>query len=346
MSLKYITRDGLKTFLDNLIEERKVVGVKDGGGGKQVFDVLRSSSELVLDYKGTILPPKKYFFPTREALVKFQMGDPSAMEAYVEYEDIILFGVRPCDITAISLLDKVFYDGHCDPNYLARREHSTIIGIDCLAPCDEHSFCESVGSLEVSSGYDMLLTDIGRGYVVDVITSKGVALLAKYSDAKDATSRDREDLERVKRARLSKFRRLLGIEVPNLPLLFQASYDSPIWEELGERCLSCGSCNMVCPTCYCFDVQDVMDIDLSGGKRVRIWDGCQLTGFAKVATGENFREKSSDRVRHRMLRKFQYLMLKYGQSFCVGCGRCVRACLVNIDPADIVNRLVAGSQGG
>ncbi len=346
MSLKYIKKNGLEVFLDNLIKENKVIGVKDAGGGKHMFDVLKDSSELVPDYRGTVLPPKKYFFPTREALVKFELGDPSAMEAQIEHEDIILFGIRPCDINGVLLLDKVFYDGHCDPNYLSKREHSIIIGIDCLAPCDEHSFCESVGSLEVDSGYDMLLTDIGRGYVIDVVTAKGMALLAGYSDAKDATSRDKEDLERAKKARLRKFRRSLGIESHNLPLLFQASYDNPIWEELGEKCLSCGSCNMVCPTCYCFDVQDVMELDLSGGRRVRIWDGCQLAGFAKVATGENFREKSSDRVRHRMLRKFQYLMLKHGKSFCVGCGRCVRACLVNIDPADIVNRLVAGSQGG
>jgi NAD-dependent dihydropyrimidine dehydrogenase PreA subunit len=119
------------------------------------------------------------------------------------------------------------------------------------------------------------------------------------------------------------------------------AYEDPLWEELGEKCLACGSCTNVCPTCYCFDVQDEVNLRLNAGERQRTWDSCQLDEFARVAGGENFREARSGRQRHRFMRKGKYIYDMYDRLGCVGCGRCIRTCLVHINIVDGFNRIHA-----
>jgi heterodisulfide reductase subunit C len=127
-----------------------------------------------------------------------------------------------------------------------------------------------------------------------------------------------------------------------LPKLLEKAYHHPIWEEKAELCYSCGSCNQVCPTCYCFDVQDEVNWDLKTGCRYRAWDGCLLQNFATVAGDHNFRKKRADRFRHRLYRKGKYVPSKIGgQIACVGCGRCVSACTSHIaNPVDIYNTIL------
>jgi ferredoxin len=110
----------------------------------------------------------------------------------------------------------------------------------------------------------------------------------------------------------------------------EAGYDSPLWRERAKKCLSCGSCNLVCPTCYCFDIQDEVDDRLQTGRRYRMWDGCMLEGFTRIAGDHNFRERPWQRYRHRYMRKGKYIFDKLGELGCVGCGRCVRACTARI----------------
>jgi len=138
---------------------------------------------------------------------------------------------------------------------------------------------------------------------------------------------------------LARFPYRLDFDVSELPSLLASSYRSDLWEKLGERCLGCSSCTMVCPTCTCFDVRDDVDFSLTSGQRCRVWDSCQLTMFATVAGGHNFRSQRAARVRHRFLRKGKYQREAYGLSGCVGCGRCAQACLVHITPVDTFNAL-------
>jgi formate hydrogenlyase subunit 6/NADH:ubiquinone oxidoreductase subunit I len=112
-----------------------------------------------------------------------------------------------------------------------------------------------------------------------------------------------------------------------------------MWDAVGRKCFSCGSCNLVCPTCYCFNVKDEVAPDLAGGERKRTWDSCQLAEFATVAGGENFRKDRSARLRHRFFRKGKWIMERYGRLGCVGCGRCDRNCLVKINSVDIYTQL-------
>jgi NAD-dependent dihydropyrimidine dehydrogenase PreA subunit len=126
----------------------------------------------------------------------------------------------------------------------------------------------------------------------------------------------------------------------SLPDLLGRSYDHPVWEEKSAKCFSCGSCNLVCPTCYCFDVRDDVNWDLKSGTRGRAWDGCMLTDFATVAGRHNFRKKRADRYRHRYYRKGKFVPEMIGDISCVGCGRCVTACVPGIaNPAEVFNRL-------
>jgi formate hydrogenlyase subunit 6/NADH:ubiquinone oxidoreductase subunit I len=114
---------------------------------------------------------------------------------------------------------------------------------------------------------------------------------------------------------------------------------SPLWAELGERCLACAACTQVCPTCFCFDVRDEVELDLRRGRRVRAWDSCQLDEFATVAGGHDFRKSRGLRLRHRFMRKGKYILEAHKRLGCVGCGRCARACLVDITPMGVFNEL-------
>jgi len=241
----------------------------------------------------------------------------------------------------------VFEDGTLDPYYLQRRESAVLIGVNCLP--DEQCFCASVQTIKPpENGFDLFMTDIGEAFVVEIGSSKGEELLDKYADSSPVTAADIVKLNKWYEEKNKKLKLSVNIEVGHLPLLFGGQYDDLIWEELGKRCLSCGACNFVCPTCYCFDVKDDVDIsNLKKGERKRVWDGCQLEEFAAVAGGENFREERSSRNRHRFYRKFLYPVIKYKKTFCVGCGRCVRSCLVHISIVDTVNYFVEKSlQGG
>jgi ferredoxin len=199
-----------------------------------------------------------------------------------------------------------------------------------------------MGTSEAKSGHDLMLTDLGEAYFLDVATERGKELLAG-APLTDATSADFARLQEVRTAKQAAFPKKFPFDTKYLPDILEESWDSLIWQATARRCFSCGSCNMVCPTCYCFDVFDEVDLTLQRGERKRRLDGCMLEGFARVAGGENFRPERADRLRHRIFRKGKYLMEKYGRPGCVGCGRCDRVCLVKISSQEIYGQ-IAGSR--
>jgi len=328
----------MAAFVANMSGDYQVVGPV-AKGSKFAFGQIKDPAELRLDYNTSILPPKKYLQPPEERLMTFSRSGKATVETVIDAAPTVILGVHTCDLHAIRVLDEAFTQGYPDAHYLKRREQTLLVGIECLEPCDEHSFCKSMGTLAVSDGYDLHLTDLGESYAVDVGSKKGAALLEKYASATEAAETDMQQLNKVLGAKWPRFPYKLEFDVGELAPLMNQSYDSPLWEELGEKCLACGQCTLVCPTCFCFNVYDEVELNLQDGERWRRWDSCQLDEFARVAGGENFREHQAARLRHRFMRKGRYLIEKYGQLGCVGCGRCARSCLVNITPVDVFNDL-------
>ncbi len=341
--MKIIKMDDLDFFVDNLIKNHphEVVGVKERGN-RYVFDTLRSSNELRLDYDVTILPPKKYFLPQRETLLKFKSNDKTKTEPKDHITERIIIGVHPYDLIAIQQMDRVFSEEPVDPNYLKKREASVLIGVN-MKNVSERCFAGSMNTAFTDDGYDLMLTDLGGKYAVEIGTEKGGDLLDVSGIAfKGASEEDIKLLEEKKKN--LKFETKLNFNPDELPELLKSNYgNDEFWEENAENCYSCGTCNLVCPTCYCFDVKDVVEVTLKEGSRIRQWDGCLLEHFAVVAGGENFREERAERYRHRYMRKGFYLHNKFEDIACVGCGRCSSQCVPDIaDPADIFNKLKEG----
>jgi len=337
-----IDKENFMGFVVGLLTDNFVAGPM-AKGDKFVFGQIEKYSDLRMDYTITLLPPKKYFFPQWDTLIRFRLDKGVTVEPVVNSQPQIILGAHPCDIYATWLLDHVFSDKHADPNYLDRRKRAVIIGLDCLKPCDEYQFCLDMGSLYPETGYDLFLTPIGDAYFVDIGTERGEALLKQSTHTRPATNTDFSKRLTALEGKKSAFRHRLPAEAKYLPDILADAYDSLFWEALARRCFSCGSCNIVCPTCYCFNVLDELQLNLTEGERKRHWDSCQLDSFAEVAGGENFRKERSSRLRHRFFRKGKYLREAFGKSGCVGCGRCDRSCVAKINSVETYSQ-IAGKQ--
>jgi ferredoxin len=339
MNVKRIIKSAFTSFVDEIIGSRRVIGVQ-AKGDKFDFDVLESARDLRLDYDRTIQSPKQYFLPPAEPLLTFEVG--GGYESVFDDSEFVLIGVHPYDMVALNQMDRIFSQDNYDAHYMRRRNIATIIATDVVTP-SKNVFAASMGAAVVKEGFDILLTDIGDVYIAEIATPKGELLSAKAHGAISATQ---EDLKRRQKVWAENEKKLnkhqLKCKPSDIPRLLDRAYEHPVWEEKAKTCFSCGSCNLVCPTCYCFNVQDDINWDMRAGNRQRVWDGCLLDGFAKVAGGHDFRKNRADRFRHRLYRKGKYVPDKIGGEIaCVGCGRCVDACLPDIaNPVNVYNRLV------
>ncbi|MFP4608537.1 MAG: 4Fe-4S dicluster domain-containing protein [Candidatus Natronoplasma sp.] len=343
--MKIIDKKEFENFVDRLIEkgDKEIVGVQEKGE-KFVFDRLEKAEDLRLDYDVTILPPKKYFMPQRETLVEYKTGNEVKMEAVNEVIPRVIIGIHPYDLEAIKQMDKVFADTPEDHNYLEKRKNSVLIGVN-MQRTSERCFAGSMGTATIEDGYDLMLTDLGGKYAVEIGSSKGNEFLDKgNAEVREAEPEEVEEVEKAEEELRDRFEKELNFSPEKLPWLLAENYDNDeFWEKNAEDCYSCGTCNLVCPTCYCFDVQDLNEITLDEGERIRQWDGCMLEAFAEVAGGENFREERAERYRHRYMRKGRYLYNMFGDIACVGCGRCSSQCVPDIaDPTEIFNKLMEG----
>lgn len=344
MEIKKITKENFTKFVTGLITSSgvEVVGVQEKENGKFHYAPLKNAGNLRLDYDVTLTPPKKFLTPPVETIARFKMKPGIAVEGVVEVTPRVLVGVHPYDLKAINQMDHIFADKNNDENYLERRKQTAIISVDPKA-VSKKSFWGGMDASNTDLGFDLHLTDIGDSYTVAVGTPKGTELLKKFATVTDATAEDIEKRQQIKDDLPKLCNRKPAVNTTDIRKLLRANYDSHAWEKRADKCYSCGSCNLVCPTCYCFDVLESVDISLNSGERTRRWDGCLLEDFAAVGTGENFREEKADRIRHRIFRKGVYMDEKYGFLACVGCGRCSSVCLPDIaDPVDILNELKEG----
>ncbi|MDI6821615.1 MAG: 4Fe-4S dicluster domain-containing protein [Actinomycetota bacterium] len=338
--MKLVKKDDFLNFVNTLIknDSRTVVGVKSKRN-KFIYDTLNSADELRLEYDVTMLSPNKYFLPPTETLLRYDFTGKFSVQAVNEVTPLIIIGIHPYDLIAIEQMDKVFKDSNPDYNYIRKREASILIGTN-IQNVSSYAFSGSMGAATTDRGFDLMLTNIGDKYAIEIGSIKGKNLIEKYAKVSEADNDTTREVQRIKTEIGSKFEKQLNFSSEELPKLLEENYDNELWEKNAQKCLSCGSCNFVCPTCYCFDVQDITELNLKTGERIRTWDGCLLEDFAKVATGENFRKDRAARYRHRFMRKGKYLYDKFGFIACIGCGRCASSCLPDIaDPCKVFNSL-------
>jgi sulfhydrogenase subunit beta (sulfur reductase) len=331
----------LEAFVEGIMNSAAVYAPVQRKNGF-VFASLASAADLRLDYDVTILPPKKAIFPVKQDLLTF---GPEGLTSGIRPEPRILFGVHFYDIKAIDMLDLLFRENNEDWNYLAQREATTIIG-SSIQRISKRAFWGTVGKGVKPRGHDAFLTRLPGGFVFEVRTPKGESLLGRGNFAA-ATAAQIAEAARVNEDVMDKCPEKLSGSSEEIAAKIRQAFGSKIWDELSYACFSCGTCNIVCPTCYCFDVQDNWNLDQVSGQRGRVWDGCLLEDFAKVSLGagacENFREHRGQRYRHRIMRKAAYLNERLGGPACVGCGRCAAQCVPDIaDPARIIQSIVEG----
>lgn len=340
MEAFYISEADFRGFVEAVLKSVKVIAPV-AKKTQFVFDDLESFDDLRLDYDVTILPPKKAFFPVKQELVRFK---GNTVESSIAARDQVLFGVHFYDVKAIDMLDELFRSGHCDWNYLANRDHTTIVASN-VQKVSARAFFGSVGTEVQAKGHDAFLTKIGGGYVYEVNTPKGDAL-RKHGNFAKASDTQVAEAKKTNAAVMDKCPEKLKWSSKQIQEKVRAAFgNEDLWQSMAKECFSCGTCNTLCPTCYCFDVQDEWNVDGTSGCRYRTWDGCQLEDFATVSLGgghtENFREKQAQRYRHRLMRKATYLNEKLGGPACVGCGRCSAGCVPDIaDPVNIITKIM------
>jgi ferredoxin len=333
---------------------RRAAFVPEAAGVQTVFSLFDPERGLSLDFGNTTLSPKSFFFPQTECLLRFATQGPQAGLAVTEPQGTrktLLFGIRPCDAAAFALLDRVFAQdaSATDPFWASRRERTALVGLACNTP-DATCFCTAMGGgPHGTTGLDILVRDLGDELLFSPVTALGRELLAEAARAVPAApargERGGAALGRAETLRLgaeavmarSPLASGLTLEAVSRRGL-RTVHALGIWPRIAETCLTCGACTFTCPTCHCFDIQD--ETKGPSGRRVRNWDTCMSWLFTAHASGHNPRPTKVERVRQRFLHKFKYMPMNLGgRPGCVGCGRCVRQCPVNIDIREVLRTM-------
>lgn len=257
---------------------------------------------------------KEFFFPKHETLFSFvRQGNDVVLTDAPEFDkEQIIVGARPCDAAALPILDPLFAWDYQDRFFQARRAKTTVVSFAC-AKTDAHCFCSAVGGApDNTAGADALLFDLGDGsFEVRVITEKGKALFENKTSESDKVGAACEPPK-------------ADFDVATIADWIRDNFTSPLWEKVSLRCVGCGACAFVCPTCHCFDMVD--EGSYYKGKRVKNWDSCQEAMFTLHASGHNPRGSQGKRQRQRLSHKFVTYPEKFKFYLCTGCGSCSRSC--------------------
>jgi ferredoxin len=296
---------------------------------------VRSAERLRFEPGPATGSAKAAFFPQTETLLAGPAAEPVGdLQMGVERPTAVL-GIRPCDAKGLLLLDRVFGSGRFeDARWLRRYRDGLVITLGCGERLDS-CFCEQMdGGPFNPAGSDIMLTDIGDAFIAETCTDKGERFL-KLAYKTDLQRPSEDDLAKAGQVR-SRMPKAAGrkFTVGDLP-----SQDSPAWDRAAFGCLACAACAYLCPTCHCFDIQDERRPGTEEGRRVRIWDTCMSALFTKEASGHNPRRASRDRMRQRVMHKFDYFVENFGEPACTGCGRCVRYCPAGLDIRLLVEQL-------
>ncbi len=314
-----LQKKDLGAFADSLCSGMDVFVPESDGRN---FNFRRHEKGESIDLRGyvnTEFPPKSLLMPEGDAVIEY--SGSRICEKFDGAKRAII-GIRPCDIHAVMVLDRVML-GHdnVEGHYESRRNGTILIGMRCTK-AGENCFCESMGTSDVDDAYDMMLTDHGSYFHVEAASPEGHRI-AKASRLMRKTS---------EKARKRKIRCSKRLDTEGLPGILRRAEKSRIWREVAERCLSCASCTFSCPTCYCFSFRHEASIpDTSKGKVVTEADYCMLPRFSMISGNYVFRQQRSERFRQFFYHKLLYGKENEGKHHCVGCGRCITECMAKID---------------
>jgi ferredoxin len=331
----YINGENWEKFLGQISKSYQIYAPQEVANGL-AYQVLtpENADKTVYGTYRAVQPFKTFFSLPQEKVT----------EVTPQSEKTIVLGVKNCDLKAIQVLDKIFLEGEfVDPFYRERREKTFIISSDCYQPRDT-CFCTLLDNNPFpEGGFDLNLSPIDNGFLLEVGSPKGESFIASIrEDLKDATSdlmERREKKRKQAKEKVGEINREFKTRKPFASIVKQG-YASPVWEEVAKTCVECGACTNICPSCYCFLLVDTEN----EGKfpKVKFWDSCQHTGFARVAAGINPRAKLYERLRNRYLCKYEYRAENFGIVACTGCGRCIEACQGKIDKREVIKKLEGG----
>ncbi len=334
MSDKLFSKDTWEETLQGLKEAyRVIVPVKDGDFHD--FKVLEEGVRPHFDFQNTRMSPKSAIYPQSERMFEYSLdeSDPEAhilKEAQKDYGPQAVVGIRPCDAHGFQIVKRNFDNAEFrDPWWVQHYESTTLVGLGCTAPC-KTCFCTSVGGGPFhEEGLDVMLHDLGEGYLAKGLTEKGEAFLSEAKGGKEAGEAERKQAGELAQEASKKMVSTVSTDRLKDKVINEL-FEAPFWEEVAFSCLNCGTCTYLCPTCWCFDIQD--EVAGKQGDRIRNWDSCMFPLFTLHGSGHNPRDQKMQRVRQRFMHKLKYYVDKYDNGVqCSGCGRCVRSCPVNID---------------
>ena len=321
---KIIKKELLEKFYQNLKRESSVYApVIEKSKVEYKFNP--EYNEVTYDYIQTVQSPKNVVFPKTENLFHFKKNNREAEVEDVDISkisDVIVWGVHPCDIRLFEILKSIFVLDYKDVFFQTRMEKLILIGLSCHKS-DSYCFCTSVGiGPGETKGSDILLTKISDDYfLAEIVSEKGKKIFEKNSQFFE----DAKDVSKEK-------------NIADVPVYFNSDdvikvlpemFNNNFWVRNSLRCIGCGACTFVCPTCGCFDIQD--ETKRKCGSRVRCWDSCGFSMFTIHASGHNPRALQSQRWRQRIMHKYSYQPQNSNLIGCVGCGRCSRACSADMN---------------
>ncbi|MBN2168573.1 MAG: 4Fe-4S dicluster domain-containing protein [Actinobacteria bacterium] len=321
------------------LKEYRVYGpVKEEEGEVVRYKLIDGNTKMRMGagegFSNSNVPPKELMFPETETLFKFHLGEGKLEEPSLDDKRVIL-GIRPCDAQAYSIVDNLFGWDFADPYYQKRRENTVLVGLACSDPCS-NCFCPSLGGGPAEEkNLDAIMFDLGDILYLKTLTGKGEELAAALSGViESAGEAEKSAAEKQAGEALDKIKR--SIDTDGIPEKLPSLYNHPMWEQFSDRCLGCGICTFLCPTCHCFDIQD--EVECFDARRARMWDSCMFSEYTVHASGHNPRPTRKQRTRNRISHKYSYFPEKFETIACVGCGRCINYCPVNIDILDILEK--------